>query len=74
MAIKVLDMASSKTLQWAEQQVQEAYETWQQMVFYDFPQHQILAMQNELEERIGIANRIKKIYERLNRRGNKKHS
>ncbi len=72
--MRLLDMSKPEALEWADKRVQEAFTTWQMMVYFDWPDHQIRLVEAELEGRIIEAERIKRIHERLSKRGHtKKH-
>lgn len=61
-------MANSEAIEWADQQVKDAYNVWLWMMAYDWPVNQVLAVQDELQGRITLANRIQRIHEKLSKK------
>lgn len=74
--MKVYDLRQRGAVEYYEAQVEEAYRIYMGMLAYDWPEHQRLAVENELEERIEMAERVRKLHEHFSKKRNgnpKKH-
>lgn len=61
--MKVYDLSQRGAVDYYEAKVEEAYNIWLSMLAYDWPEHQILAIENELSERIEMVSRVKQLHE-----------
>lgn len=59
----IYDLRERGAVDYYEAKVEEAYNIWLSMLAYDWPENQVLAIENELAERIEMAERVKKLHE-----------